>query len=37
MSLELLDLPCIMFNSNGFFDSPPTLLNRMRNVEFLAA
>ena len=32
ISLEPLGAPCIMFNSNGFYDSPHTLFNRTGNM-----
>lgn len=32
ISLELLGRPCIMFNSNGFYDTPHTLFNCTENM-----
>lgn len=32
ISLELPGRPCIMFNSNGFYDSPHTLFNCTENM-----
>lgn len=32
MSLELPGRPCIMFNSNGFYDIPHTLFNYTENM-----
>ena len=32
ISLEPLGTPCIMFNSNGFYDSPHTLFNCTENM-----
>ena len=32
ISLEPLGAPCIMFNSNGFYDSPHILFNRTGNM-----
>ena len=32
ISLELPDRPCIMFNSNGFYDSPHALFNCTENM-----
>ena len=37
ISLELPGRPCIMFNSNGFYDSPHTLFNYTENMGGLLA